>query len=127
MLFSPDRILSLCLIAWTIISAILTIVPVIRFSSFSLRKHEQETPVYVHPPVSAICAGVGAILAMFVAFLSIAGYTRNSRKERPGRWYQFNNELELPSEKSEKPQLVFINEPLPEKPGMEPEEKEPIN
>lgn len=56
------------------------------------------------------------------------GYRRSANREGPGRWYQFNNELELPQEKSEKPkdekpQMVFISEPLPEKPGMEPEQE----
>jgi len=94
---------------------------VIRFGSFSMHKHDQAVPVYVHPPVSVICATVGTILGLFVGILSLAGFARKQRQERPGRWYQFNNELELPEEKSkeEKPQMVFVSEPLPEKPGME--------
>lgn len=41
-----------------------------------------------------------------------------ARKDQPGRWYPFNNELELPNENEKKPALVFVSDPLPEKPGL---------
>lgn len=46
-----------------------------------------------------------------------------SRLQKPGHWYQFNNELECENEKEKKPALVFIAEALPEKPGLNDEEE----
>lgn len=107
-----------CVIAM-LVAALLIIVPVVRFGRFSRHKNDQDVPVYVHWPASVLCAGVSALLAVLVALIAAAG-AMCKRKERAGRWYQFNNEQELPDEKSAKPQLVFISaDPLPEKVPLE--------
>ncbi|WAR13215.1 hypothetical protein MAR_027395 [Mya arenaria] len=98
-----------------------TIAPVSRFAHYSVNKHHMRLPVNVSPPVCAIASGLGAILAVIAAFVAFIGAMSSIRKQRSGRWYQFNNELELPAEleKEKSPKLVFINDPLPPKPGFE--------
>ncbi|XP_052818645.1 uncharacterized protein LOC128244660 [Mya arenaria] len=108
-------------VVFLLIAAFFTIAPVSRFAHYSVNKHHMRLPVNVSPPVCAIASGLGAILAVIAAFVAFIGAMSSIRKQRSGRWYQFNNELELPAEleKEKSPKLVFINDPLPPKPGFE--------
>ncbi|KAL4234810.1 hypothetical protein ACF0H5_006451 [Mactra antiquata] len=100
-----------------LLSALLSLLPVIRFSNYSVFKHKQAIPIHVGVPYSAVASGIAAILCIFVTLAMGCGLAKNKRSEQPGHWYKFNNELELPQEQEEKkPQLVFYTEPLPEKP-----------
>ncbi|XP_045193113.1 uncharacterized protein LOC123549252 [Mercenaria mercenaria] len=101
-------------------AALIAIIPVARLSHYSVFKHGQRIPVKVHAPYSAISTGVGAIFALITALVASIALMKKSRQQKPGKWYQFNNELELPTESTEKkPALVFITDPLPEKPGLD--------
>ena len=106
-------------------TALIAIVPVSRLSHYSVFKHDQKIPVKVRAPYSAISCGVGAIFALITALVACFALMKRSRAEQPGKWYQFNNELELPNETEKKPALVFLTDPLPEKPGLNDELDEP--
>lgn len=108
-------------------AALIALVPVSRLSHYSVNKHNQKgIPVKVHAPYSAIASGLGSVFALITALVASCATMKMARKEQPGKWYQFNNELELPNEKEKKPALVFVSDPLPEKPGLTEESEEAV-
>lgn len=54
-----------------------------------------------------IAAGVGALFALIAALVTGYGLMEKSRRASSQGWYQFNNELELPNEKKDKP-AVYV-------------------
>lgn len=106
-------------ILFMLAAALIAIVPVSRLGHYSVFKHDQRIPVKVRAPYSAISSGIGAIFALITALVACFAMMRRARADKPGKWYQFNNELELPNETEKKPALVFLTDPLPEKPGLE--------
>lgn len=109
---------------WAVISlfllfaaAALIFVPVVRFGSYNRQKCHLGGDVKVHMPYSVIASGLGAFFAMITGFVVLVGLFSKYRKEAPGNWYRFNNELET-NKDEKKPSLVFIQEPLPVKAGL---------
>lgn len=72
----------------------------------------------VHPPYSVIATGVGALFAIITAIVAGCALRMKTRKQSPGAWLQFNNELDLSSEGKEKSSLGYCADPLPGKAGL---------
>lgn len=98
----------------------IALVPVSRLSHYSIYKDSQKSiPVKVRAPYAAIASGLGAIFALITALVASCATMKMTRRDQPGRWYQFNNELELPNENEKKPALVFVSDSIPEKPALQ--------
>ncbi|KAH3692558.1 uncharacterized protein LOC127863329 [Dreissena polymorpha] len=106
-------------VLFLLLAAFLTMAPISRFARYSVNKNNAQIPVYVMPPVSVIIAGCGLFVTVIASFVAFLGTMKNFREKRPGNWYRFNNELELPVDEEKKSKLVFVNDPLPPKPGMD--------
>ncbi|XP_045193111.2 uncharacterized protein LOC123549251 [Mercenaria mercenaria] len=104
-------------VIFMLLAAFIALVPVARLSHYSVNRHHQGSAVRVHAPYSVIATGLGSIFALITALVAGCALMK-TRKERAGKWYQFNNELELPKENKEKPGLYFTAEALPAKPGL---------
>ncbi|KAL4234809.1 hypothetical protein ACF0H5_006450 [Mactra antiquata] len=102
-------------IVFMLLASFVTLVPVSRFAHYSMHKHHEKFPVYVHAPYSVIASGLSAILAFCTALVCVAALIISSRKSKNVTWKQFENDQE-PEKKNQ--QLVFYNDQFPVKPGL---------
>jgi len=100
-----------------LVAITLIVVPVVRLAHYTHFRYSIHDGVDIRVPISAVLSSSACSLGLLAAIVAFVGMLAQGRKEKSGRWYQFNNELE--TEKSGKgPALEFYNDAYPVKAGL---------
>ena len=91
----------------------------IRLTCYNYYRKSLHDGVDVHFPYATVFCSSACAMIFSAAVAAFVGIIAQGRKERAGRWYQFNNEYSEQEEKAKKgPALVFYNDPYPVKAGV---------
>ena len=94
---------------------LLITLPVIHHVRLYMRMNTNDL-LSTHVPYSVICSTIGGLLCVTTMLIIAIGLYRKNPERR--NWYKFNNPITDPTVEKNRPRLVFMTEPFPEKPPM---------